>query len=226
MSINDIENCDQDLSFGIDQSLNSTAYCITSKDGNLVDFGLIRVNPSTHAPNKKLDVPQLHPALEILIDPEEWIELSKNMRQFYIAKAVSNRLVAKYSKFMFQNGFYENDHNINVCIEGIAASASGDATRGLAGLQFLIMSKFLDEQEDDFMELKEPFAIDVVPPTTVKKFATDNGRADKEDVFEALPSEVKEKFSEYPKTKGRYDLADAYWISMYGHKVRGEKNET
>lgn len=219
-----IEICEQDLSFGIDQSLNSTAYCITAKDGTLLDFDLIRVNPSTHAPNKKLETPELHPAVEVLIEAEEWVELNKNMKQFYIAKAVSNRVVSKYSKFMFQNGFYENDHNINVCIEGVANGASGDATRGLAGLQFLIMSKFLDEQEDDFMEMKEPFAIDVVPPTTVKKFATDNGRADKDEVFESLPDEVKARFAEYPKTKGRYDLADAYWIAMYGHKVRGEKN--
>jgi len=58
--------------------------------------------------------------------------------------------------------------------------------------------------------------ISIVPPTTLKKFATGNGNAKKEAMFDALPSETKQVFEEKTlKSKGRFDVTDAYWLSKY-----------
>ena len=95
-----------------------------------------------------------------------------------------------------------------VVCEGLAFSASGDATRKLAGLQFLIISYI--------KRLTEINNISVVAPTTLKKFATGNGRGNKEDLFESLPNDDKAIVETYLKTKGRYDITDAYWLARYG----------
>jgi len=52
-----------------------------------------------------------------------------------------------------------------------------------------------------------------VPPTTLKKFATDNGRANKEAMVEALPKKVRQKFETISKKID--DLADAYHLAKY-----------
>lgn len=58
--------------------------------------------------------------------------------------------------------------------------------------------------------------------TTVKKFATGSGRADKEAMFEALPGDVKELFNAlYKKSTGLYDVTDAYWIAKYAQENYG-----
>jgi Holliday junction resolvasome RuvABC endonuclease subunit len=50
------------------------------------------------------------------------------------------------------------------------------------------------------------------PPTTVKKKATGNGRASKDDMFQALPKIIQSRFekSEYKKLD---DLTDAYHLA-------------
>lgn len=94
----------------------------------------------------------------------------------------------------------------NINIEGLSFGSNGDATRKLAGLQFHIV-----------IELREHFNCNcsVIPPQSIKKLATGDGRSKKEELFEALPEYEKELFSEYKKTKGRYDITDAYWLSVY-----------
>lgn len=102
------------------------------------------------------------------------------------------------------------------CIEGLSygsAGSIGSANRDLAGLQFIVISKLLDRIDDQYGL--------ILPPKSLKLFATNSGKAGKDDMVEAL----KEKYPEFykslmkvPKTKGRYDLADAFWLSEYIHQ--------
>ncbi len=58
--------------------------------------------------------------------------------------------------------------------------------------------------------LLEGFDVTMLPPSTIKKQFTGNGRAKKEDMIDKLPKEVKKCFEE--KYKKIDDLADAYAI--------------
>lgn len=90
-------------------------------------------------------------------------------------------------------------------LEGLAFSKIGSATRDLAGLQYVIVTalRYVEKQ-----------GVLIIPPNTVKKVATGRGNAKKEEMYDVLPQEVKDKFAEMnlKKTTGRYDLTDAYWI--------------
>lgn len=90
-------------------------------------------------------------------------------------------------------------------LEGLAFSKFGNATRDLAGLQFTMIT---------LLRFIKKYRIVIVPPNTVKKIATGRGNAKKEELFKTLPEEIKDKFKEMGalKTKGLYDLTDAYWI--------------
>lgn len=96
----------------------------------------------------------------------------------------------------------------HVNIEGLGFGATGDATRNLAGLQYLIITKLLN------IGLKPT----IVAPTSLKKFATGSGKAKKTEVFDAIEAHNPTyfvKLSKVLKTKGRYDLADAYWLAVW-----------
>jgi crossover junction endodeoxyribonuclease RuvC len=97
-----------------------------------------------------------------------------------------------------------------VVIEGLPFMSRSNVTRDLAGLQFLVYDRLFDY----FKERN----ILVVPPTSLKKFATGSGKASKDDMFESLPDNVKAKFRTTPKTKGRSDITDAYWLARYGEE--------
>lgn len=101
------------------------------------------------------------------------------------------------------------EHKVDVLvIEGLGFGAKGNATRDLAGLQYHIICSVL--------RMPRKVRIAVIPPTTLKKFATDNGRANKEDMFDALPDMTKEVIKKYPKSRGRYDVTDAFYLSILG----------
>lgn len=96
-----------------------------------------------------------------------------------------------------------------VSIEQLAYGSVGDATRNLAGLQFMLIDMFI-ENDIPFM---------TVPPTSLKKYATDKGNCSKDLMVECLPSvpvDIKGQIEKHPKSKGRYDLADAYWLASKG----------
>lgn len=93
-----------------------------------------------------------------------------------------------------------------VAIEQLAYGSVGDATRNLAGLQFMIINMLIDRDI--------PFI--TVPPTSLKKYATSKGNCGKQEMVDSLPHGIKEEIEKYPKTKGRYDLADAYWLASKG----------
>lgn len=94
----------------------------------------------------------------------------------------------------------------SVVIEGLGFGAVGNATRNLAGLQFCIVTTLVGHLNI------EPI---IIAPTSLKKQATGNGKASKDDMVEAVKG-VDQAFYDVlvstPKTKGRYDLADAFFL--------------
>jgi Holliday junction resolvasome RuvABC endonuclease subunit len=94
-------------------------------------------------------------------------------------------------------------------IEGLAFAMRGDATRDLAGLLFTVIN---------VLAINHPTAKYIlVPPTTLKKFATGSGKAKKEHMIASLPADIAKRFTDakYKKTTGLADLADSYWLSQY-----------
>ena len=98
-----------------------------------------------------------------------------------------------------------------ICLEGLAFGMVGNATRDLAGLQFVIMVHLTH---------RSGFGnrVEVVPPTVIKKLATGKGNSKKEELYESLPVNVKDYIQStgVKKTTGRSDLTDAYWLARYG----------
>ena len=97
-----------------------------------------------------------------------------------------------------------SDHDLKISCEGLAFGMRGTTLQQLAGLQFMIVNGLREEG----------FEVNIIAPSSVKKFATGSGKAKKEDMWEALPEKVKKMFENIPKSQGREDLVDAYWISM------------
>ena len=96
-----------------------------------------------------------------------------------------------------------------VAIEGLAFSMTGNATRDLAGLQFLIISKLM------FQANINPA---IIAPPSLKKSATGNGKASKEDMIAALPENVYLYFIndlKLKKSKGLTDMTDAYFLAKH-----------
>lgn len=93
-----------------------------------------------------------------------------------------------------------------LAIEGLSLGNNiGNSTRVLAGLYYSILIE----------AYKQDIEIKVFTPTQVKKFATSSGKAKKPEMFQALPDKIKNKIenSNYKTiSKGKYDLADAYFI--------------
>jgi len=95
-------------------------------------------------------------------------------------------------------------------LEGLAFSKFGNATRDLAGLQAVIITRIRNETKYGSRLL-------IVSPNLLKKFATEKGGASKQDMVDFLPKNVLESFAEakFKKTTGLYDLADAYHLAKY-----------
>jgi Holliday junction resolvasome RuvABC endonuclease subunit len=99
------------------------------------------------------------------------------------------------------------DHNVDViAMEGLAYAGVGNATRDLAGLQFVIITH---------MRFRHQFPIALYAPGTIKKLATGKGNSKKELLIEALPAPIRAEFDALgvKKTTGLSDLTDAYWIA-------------
>jgi Holliday junction resolvasome RuvABC endonuclease subunit len=95
-----------------------------------------------------------------------------------------------------------------VAIEGLAFGMTGNATRDLAGLQFVIVSKI------QFVAGK---LVAVISPKSLKVFATANGKATKKEMIAAVPEDVNSIFKGqgYKLTTGLADLSDAYFLAQY-----------
>ena len=99
----------------------------------------------------------------------------------------------------------------NIAIEGLAFGMRGNATRDLAGLQFIIVHELN----------KIEYTYKIVSPLTIKKLAMSNlsdvkmKEMKKKMMHEATPDDVKEHLltQKYLKTKGLYDVVDAYFLA-------------
>ncbi len=126
--------------------------------------------------------------------------------QRYCADKSTNRFAQAY-EIALHIAVMVDDHNPDIiAIEGLAFGMRGNVTRDLGGLQFVIIAHL--------QEVKGK-SIEILAPTTVKKFATGSGRAKKEEMIDSLPNDVHERFVGLgvKKTTGLGDLADAYWIA-------------
>lgn len=106
----------------------------------------------------------------------------------------------------------------SVSIEGLAfGSVNANATRDLAGLQFLIVSK---------VRIVQGIPIEIIAPTSLKKFATTSGKATKKDMIAALPGTVLEHFKSqgFRVTTGLADLTDAYFLAQFARAKDDELN--
>jgi Holliday junction resolvasome RuvABC endonuclease subunit len=98
--------------------------------------------------------------------------------------------------------------NIKVSIEGLAFGNSiGNSSRDLAGLQHIIINHLRYELNIG--------NISIIAPTSVKKFATDNGKASKKEMVASLPENIRKLFKDkkFKASTGLYDLTDAYYIA-------------
>lgn len=102
-----------------------------------------------------------------------------------------------------------------VFIEGLATgNVKGNSSRDLAILQGIIISTIMDLGLTD---------VNILNIKSVKKFATGSGNAGKVEMYESLPDDVKQIAGEFLKTKGRYDVTDAYFIGKMGLSLKSEQ---
>jgi len=99
-------------------------------------------------------------------------------------------------------------------IEGLAFAMRGNATRDLAGLQFVIVTYLQEVMHKE---------VDIISPLTIKKFATGSGKAKKDEMISHLPEDVLQLFlsTGVKKTTGLADLTDAYWIAKLTSNTKG-----
>lgn len=127
---------------------------------------------------------------------------------FVRAWNISEKVVALIAEYAVES----------VSIEGLAfGSVNANATRDLAGLQFLVVTK---------VRIMLGLEVVITAPTALKKFATGSGKATKKEMIAALPSPVVELFKTqgFKLTTGLADLADAYFLAQYARNKRDGTN--
>ncbi len=95
-----------------------------------------------------------------------------------------------------------------ILIEDLAFGGFGNAGRQLAGLQYVIITSLRNNLNTN---------ASLIPPTSLKKFATGKGNSKKDEMYNALPEYAKNHFKNIKKTKGLGDITDAYWLARFGH---------
>lgn len=135
--------------------------------------------------------------------PEDKKDMNATYRRAFLVSERIKHLAKKYEPDL-------------ISIEGLAFGMRGNATRDLAGLQFVIIVDLL---------IRLKYDIEVVSPLSVKKFATGSGKAKKIEMIESLPEDTLNKFKKLgvKKTTGLADLADAYWIGLTAESIRKNK---
>jgi crossover junction endodeoxyribonuclease RuvC len=124
----------------------------------------------------------------------------------FSANKETNRFAQAYEIALHLAEFVDEHKPDIIAIEGLAFGMRGNVTRDLGGLQFVIISHLQEVKKRD---------VEIVAPTSVKKFATGSGRAKKEEMIDSLPETVYNYFTELglKKSTGLADMADAYWIA-------------
>lgn len=134
----------------------------------------------------------------LLITHEVFTSLKLDGDYFKRSKIVAESVANKIHSL---DGYYDGD--LQIALEGLAFGMRGHTLQNLAGLQFMIVNAIRDLN----------FDVSIYTPSNVKKTATGKGRADKNEMFEYLPNNIKKIFSRITKSNGREDLTDAYWIA-------------
>ena len=114
-------------------------------------------------------------------------------------------------------GFEVGHLGMKISIEGLSYGSVGNATRSLGVLMGWIQSE-LFTGDNNWLE---------TPATTLKKFATGNGRAEKQDMLASVPEEfrehIKANYNKSGKKSGLLDLPDSYWLAIRGVEHFGGK---
>jgi len=100
--------------------------------------------------------------------------------------------------------------NYDVYLEAPAFLGKGSRVYQLFGFHYFIATLIYRHKNNSYQ----------IAPSSLKKKATGNGRANKEDMLDALPKNIKKFFvdNDFKKTTGLYDLTDAYFLAYYGDK--------
>lgn len=123
------------------------------------------------------------------------IQSDKTQKIYERAEYVASELVNAIKK-------HKPEHMV---IEQIAFGGFGNASRDLAGLLWVII---VATKRGTHLGYDD---VSLVTPTSAKKVHTGSGKATKQQMLAAVPEDVVNVFSKhYKKTKGLYDLADAY----------------
>jgi len=119
--------------------------------------------------------------------------------KIYRARYISDQLISFINQIS-----KEYDATIQrVNIEGIGFGARGNVTRDLAGLQYMMIDAIINRLDTN---------PGVIAPTSLKKFATGKGNADKASVMDATPEYLKLVFLRTYKKASLNDFCDAYWL--------------
>lgn len=103
-----------------------------------------------------------------------------------------------------------NEYNVkHVNIEGLSFSSSQASGRQLAGLFFYII----------IILKQNNITYSIIPPSSLKMFATGSGKAKKDDMLNHLDNksiEILEQFTKIKHTAKKFeDIVDAYYLSKY-----------
>jgi len=99
-----------------------------------------------------------------------------------------------------------------IAIEGLAFGKFGNATRSLAILQGVLVTNLLYLKMLDGKENRTT-KVEIITPSRLKKFATNNGKATKKEMISAVPGDLALEWKKVWKSKGVEDLADAYFLA-------------
>lgn len=97
---------------------------------------------------------------------------------------------------------WDVDH---IQFEALSLGSSGNATRNLAMLLGIIITVLWEKPA-------------TVPPNTLKKYATGNGRAIKQEMLAAIEPVNPKLWEDLNNTTiagGKYDIVDAFWAANY-----------
>ena len=106
-----------------------------------------------------------------------------------------------------------------IALEGLPFMSKSNVTRDLAGLQFTIVNRL------SLLGYDVDRNLFIIPPTQLKKHATGTGKATKIEMFESLPAWARNSIESTPKSKGRYDITDAFWLADYVETRLTESND-
>lgn len=194
---------------GIDPSINSTGICIQKYDNKQKiseKFLILSGNRklSKKEQNAESEISELTYAFYEKTDLRQY-KTDNHLHEYwksYNLINLSNRIAELVS-----NLTNDNPEKIYITIEGISYGSTirTNTICDLAGLNFLIRSKFVEKPLIDFQ---------IATPSEIKKFASGNGNCNKE-VMVNLFKGIYPEYDIIPKID---DISDAWFMANYAEK--------